>query len=90
MALKTSYIELNKDYQIILDNSGQNSSADNFIQVNHGTAELFFDTDTPSSSSIGLRWSAGARILFVPQGSKLYGRLWKNSDSCSVIVNKDS
>ena len=90
MALKSKEITLNKNYQLLIDNSGDNASENNFVYLNKGTALLRFDSDTPDSFEAGMRWSAGAHALYVPTGSKLYGKLFDYSDICKVIVNIDS
>jgi hypothetical protein len=90
MALKSNKIILNNNYQLLIDNSGDDASENNFIYINKGTALLRFDSDTPDSFEVGMRWSAGAHSLSVPVGSKLYGKLFNHSDTCEVIVNIDS
>jgi hypothetical protein len=90
MALKTTEVSLNEDYQLLIDNSGSDASDNNFVYVNKGTAELRFDSDTPDSNQSGMRWSAGAHALYVPTGSKLYGKLSFTSDSCNIMINIDS
>ena len=90
MALVTDLISLKKDYRLLIDNTGDNSSSNNFVYINKGTAELRFDKDTPSKYDFGMRWSAGAHVLYVPEGSKLYGRLSMLTTVCDAMVNIES
>ncbi len=96
MAWVTKQIDLTDDYQLLLDNTGQGDAKENgqnFFYVNTGSAEFYFSTDDPDPVP-GLRVSAGARFMPVPEGCKLYGRLTQGTsigvkewqDACSVFV----
>ena len=84
MALKSIDIQLTDKWQLIIDNSGDNASENNNIYINSGFGYFRFDTDTPTEEK-GMVFSAGMRNIFVPVGSKLYGK--KSKTDCLVIAN---
>ena len=88
MSFTTKKIELTQEWQLLLDNSSNTSNADNSFYVNDGSAIFVYSDDTPSVN-YGMRISAGARIIPVPIGAKLWGKLNINPDQCSVIINID-
>jgi len=88
MAFKTKEIQLTQEWQLLLDNTGTNANADNSFYVNEGSAIFVYSDDTPTVNN-GMRISAGARIIPVPVGAKLWGKLNVNPDQCSVLINID-
>ena len=86
MAFKTSKVELTQEWQLLIDNTGDNANADNSFYVNEGSAIFVYSDDTPSID-YGMRISAGARIIPVPVGAKLWGKLNVNPDHCTVMLN---
>jgi len=88
MAFKTSEVTLTQEWQLLIDNTGDNANADNSFYVNEGSAIFVYDNDTPTMTN-GMRISAGARIIPVPLNAKLWGKLNVNPDHCTVMINID-
>ena len=88
MAFTTTKIELTQEWQLLLDNTGNNANSDNSFYVNEGSAIFVYSDDTPTQD-YGMRISAGARIIPVPVNAKLWGKLNANPDHCTVMINKD-
>jgi len=91
MAITSKNYNLTHSWQELGDNSGSKSNAQANFYVNTNGGIFYFGTDKPDDSDdTGMYISAGSRITYIPQGTKLYGKLKRNNNVCTVVVNIDS